>query len=114
MFVKNESIQPTQCGVGVTMKVLGRGGILMMVEVTFKKGAEGALHSHLHEQVSYISNGSFEFNLNGNKQIIKKGDSIYIPSNVPHGTLALEEDSIIVDIFTPQREDFLNEELGGE
>jgi len=79
----------------------------MMVEVTFKKGAIGELHSHPHEQVSYIANGSFEFNINENKQIIKKGDSIYIPSNEPHSALALEEGSIIVDIFTPQREDFL-------
>ena len=107
VFVENESIQPIPCGIGVTRKVLGRGGSLMMVEVTFKKGAEGVLHFHPHEQVSYIANGSFEFNLNGNKRIVKKGDSIYIPSNEPHNALALEEDSIIVDIFTPQREEFL-------
>lgn len=107
MFVKNRSIQSEPCETGVTRKILGRGGKLMMVEVTFKKGAIGELHSHPHEQVSYIANGSFEFNINENKQIIKKGDSIYIPSNEPHSALALEEDSIIVDIFTPQREDFL-------
>jgi len=105
--VKNESVKSTACGTGVTRKILGRGGKLMMVEVTFKGGAIGALHSHPHEQVSYIANGSFEFDINENKQVVKKGDSIYIPTNEPHSALALEEGSIIVDIFTPQREEFL-------
>ena len=108
MFVLNNSLNPTAVGEGVTRKILGAGGTMMMVEVTFKKGAEGAIHAHVHEQVSYIANGSFEFNLNGNKQTVEKGDSIYIPSNELHGVLALEDDSIILDVFTPQREDFLN------
>ena len=81
VFVKNESVKSTACGT--------------------------ALHSHTHEQVSYIANGSFEFDINENKQVVKKGDSIYIPTNEPHSALALEEGSIIVDIFTPQREEFL-------
>ena len=107
MFVLNNSVNPTDLGQGVTRKILASAGTLMMVEVTFKKGAEGAVHGHVHEQASYIVNGSFEFNLNGNKQHVKKGDSIYIPTNEMHGVLALEDDSIILDIFTPQREDFL-------
>ncbi len=107
MFVKNNSLEPTVCGEGVTRKILGTGGTMMMVEVTFKKGSVGTVHTHPHEQVSYISKGSFEFNLDGDKQVIKTGDSVYIPPNIPHGVTALEEDSIIVDVFTPQREDFL-------
>lgn len=107
MFVKNSEVQPDACGEGVARKVLGAGGKLMLVEVTFKKGAKGAVHTHPHEQVSYIVNGSFEFDLNGNKQIVSNGDSIYIPSNEPHSTVALEDGSVIVDVFTPQREDFL-------
>ena len=107
MFVKNESVQSDPAGTGVTRKILGRGGKLMLVEFSFKKGGIGALHSHPHEQVGYVVNGSFEFNLNDNKQVVKKGDSVYIPSDTPHSALALEEDSIMVDVFTPQREDFL-------
>jgi quercetin dioxygenase-like cupin family protein len=107
MFALNDSIESTFAGEGATRKILGRGGTMMMVEVTFKKGAEGAIHKHVHEQVSYIVEGSFEFNLNGDKRIVKKGDSIYIPSDVLHGVISLEENSIILDVFTPQREDFL-------
>jgi quercetin dioxygenase-like cupin family protein len=107
MFAFNEEIQETFAGEGATRKILGMGGSMMMVEVTFKKGAAGAIHKHVHEQVSYIVEGSFEFNLNGDKKTVKKGDSIYIQSDELHGVVALEESSIILDVFTPQREDFL-------
>ncbi len=106
MFSKNDDTQSTPCGEGVSRKILGRGGNMMVVEVTFQKGATGASHSHPHEQASYIAKGSFEFVVDGEKEMLNQGDSIYIPSNAEHGCKALE-DSIIVDVFTPQREDFL-------
>lgn len=107
MFVNGEKTEAIQVDEGVTRKLLGRGGSMMMTEVSFKKDAIGSIHSHMHEQVSYIVQGSFEFNMDGNVQKVVKGDSIYIPANTLHGVRALEDDSIILDIFTPQREDFL-------
>lgn len=106
MIVKNESVKREPLGSGVSRKILARGGNLMMVEVAFEKGGIGAVHSHPHEQISYIHSGSFEFELDGRKEIVRVGDTVYVPTNVPHGVVALEE-SIIVDIFSPQREDFL-------
>ena len=77
-----------------------------MVEVNFIKGAVGEIHAHVHEQISYIIKGSFQLNIEGKKEIIKAGDTFYIKPNALHGVLALE-DSTILDVFTPQREDFL-------
>lgn len=107
MFVQGNAVEPVDAEEGVRRKLLSRGGGLMMTEVTFRKGAIGAIHSHPHEQISYIVQGSFAFHLNGMEQIVKKGDSIYVPSSTPHGVTALEEHSIILDVFTPQREDFV-------
>ena len=107
MFVKNQFIKPVQAGDGVNRKLLAADGSLMMTEVCFQEGAVGVIHSHPHEQVSYIVSGSFEFNLNGMKQVIQIGDSVYVPTDIPHGVIALEDNSIILDIFTPQRQDFL-------
>ncbi|WP_406603204.1 cupin domain-containing protein [Neobacillus dielmonensis] len=107
LFVFGKETEAVNAGEGAERKLLGRGGSMMMTEVTFKLGAVGAIHSHPHEQISYIVQGSFEFDLNGKKQKVEKGDSIYIPSNTLHGVKALEENSVILDIFTPQREDFL-------
>ena len=106
MFVDGSTVQPVEAESGVKRKLLSRGGALMMTEVTFEKGAVGAIHSHPHEQISYIVQGSFEFHLDGQLQIVKKGDSIYVPSDKPHGVTALEEKSVILDVFTPQREEF--------
>jgi len=106
-FGLNEKIEREDLGGGVSRKILNYGGNVMMVEVTMKKGGVGSVHTHPHEQISYIAEGSFEFNVDGVKQVVKKGDSLYVASNVPHGTLSLEEGSIIVDVFCPIREDFL-------
>ena len=92
---------------GVTRKILKYGGKLMLVEVTMPKGGTGSAHKHPHEQISYIARGSFEFTVGAEKQVVKAGDSLYVASNVEHGTRSLEDGSIVVDIFTPIREDFL-------
>ncbi len=106
MFVYNSEAKIQNCGDGVSRKILGMGGSLMMVEVTFRKGGVGTPHTHVHEQVSYVVKGSFTFTLNGESRTVRAGDSIYIPSGAEHGTVALE-DSVILDVFTPIREDFL-------
>lgn len=90
---------------GMKRRILAYGGGLMTVEVHFAKGVVGNLHQHIHEQIAYCIKGSFEFEVSGEKRIIKAGDTIWMPKDSMHGAVALE-DSILLDIFTPQREDF--------
>ena len=78
----------------------------MVCELHFQKGAVGNLHSHPHEQCTYIISGKFEFNINGVKKILGPGDSTYKEPGVVHGAVCLEE-GMLIDIFTPAREDFL-------
>jgi len=106
MVVKCEDIIFEDLGDGVSRKVLAHDGGMMLVEVTFKKGSVGAQHQHPHEQVSYVLSGQFEYTVDGKSYILKKGDSYYVPPEAMHGVTALE-DSLILDVFTPQREDFL-------
>ena len=44
--------------------------------------------------------------MDGKKQILNAGDSYYVKPDTRHGVKALE-DAAILDVFTPQREDFL-------
>jgi quercetin dioxygenase-like cupin family protein len=90
----------------VSRKIRAHDGSLMIVEVIFKSGAIGSEHRHVHEQVSYCLAGEFEFTVEGRTSRLRSGDSVYIPSSALHGTVCLSEGRLL-DIFTPQREDFL-------
>jgi quercetin dioxygenase-like cupin family protein len=78
----------------------------MMVCLRFLKGAVGALHHHVHRQVSYVESGSFEITIDGKTTTLQKGDCFFVSPNLVHGVVALE-DATLIDIFTPAREDFL-------
>lgn len=88
-------------------KIKAHDGSLMLVEVTFENGAEGAAHTHEHEQATYCLEGEFEFTIGEEIKSISVGDTIYIPSNVVHGCKLKSERGKLLDIFTPQREEFL-------
>jgi quercetin dioxygenase-like cupin family protein len=79
----------------------------MLVEVHFKKGGIGSPHEHEgHEQISYVLSGSFEAIVGTEKKILRAGDGFVAEKNVLHGLTALE-DSVVLDVFTPIRADFL-------
>lgn len=91
---------------GVQRKILGHDDQVMMVLVRFEKGAVGSLHHHVHRQISYIESGSFEVSIDGQKQILEKGDCFFVAPDLVHGVVALEAGTL-VDVFTPARMDFL-------
>ncbi len=72
---------------------------------TIKAGAKLPEHHHPHEQLSYLTEGTFEFTLEGKTEIVTPGKLVVIPSNAVHSGRAIT-DCIIVDIFQPVREDY--------
>ena len=68
-------------------------------------GAELPEHAHVHEQVTNLLEGEFEFVLGGETMLLRPGLSVAIPSNVPHSGRALTRCRIL-DVFSPVREDF--------
>ena len=106
MYVKIAGVEATDLGEGVTRKILASGGTMMTVQFSFDKGAVGTPHTHVHEQVGYVLQGRFELTLGNDKTTLEAGDTYYVPSNTVHGVVALE-DGVLLDVFTPQRQDFL-------
>ena len=107
MFVENKNIPSPDLGGGVTRKVLSYSKNLMTVELHFDKGAVGAPHSHPHEQIGEISSGRLVYQEDGcEDKILGTGDTYYVAPNVVHGVQILE-DTKLLDIFTPMREDFV-------
>lgn len=95
-------------GGGITRRILAYNGGLMTVEVGFQDGAIGTLHSHPHEQITYVVEGEFEFTVGDVKKIVKAGDTLYKEPNILHGCICLKAGKLL-DIFTPIREDFINQ-----
>lgn len=107
MHIKNSDIVLENISEGVSRKILSYSDKLMSVELNFQKNAVGAMHKHPHEQITYVISGKVCYQEEGKPDAIMiTGDSYYIPPNSMHGMIALE-DSKILDIFTPVREDFL-------
>lgn len=107
MFTENKNVPSTDLGGGVTRKVLSYSENLMAVELHFEKGAVGAKHSHPHEQIGYIVSGKLVYQEEGcEDKELATGDTYYVKPDAVHGILVLE-DTVLLDIFTPMRKDFV-------
>ena len=79
--------------------------------VSLEENVVVPLHSHPHEQWTYMLEGQMEFTLEGETQLLLPGMGAYIPSNALHGARAVTFCKVI-DVFTPVREDY--RELGSK
>lgn len=70
------------------------------------KGAEIPEHHHVSEQITYIIKGKVRVFSGGKEWIVKAGEVIHFPSNLPHRFEALE-DTIDIDVFSPPRKDWI-------
>ncbi len=94
--------------------LLGRrlitGERMMLAHVYLKKGSIVPLHHHDNEQLTYVLEGTLKFWIgseDGDEVVVRSGEVLVIPSNVPHKAEALE-DTLDVDIFCPPRQDWLD------
>jgi quercetin dioxygenase-like cupin family protein len=90
---------------GLRRQVMSYSPSMMLVRHTMIAGWVGARHSHPHEQLVYIVRGRIRFQHPGGIFDVGSGDSFLVPGNVEHQASALE-DSEVLDIFTPMREDY--------
>ncbi|MEI7472116.1 MAG: cupin domain-containing protein [Chitinophagaceae bacterium] len=106
VFIEDSSIKWEQMDSSIKRKVMAWNENLMLVKVKFDKGGVGALHQHHHSQISHIESGKFEIEIGGVKKVLSAGDVFYIPSNILHGAVCLEE-GVLIDVFNPMRDDFI-------
>ena len=93
-------------GEGIQRQVYGYDDRIMMVKVKFEKGAVGVLHQHPHTQISYVESGVFQATIAGEEKVLQQGDGFYVPPGAVHGVVC-RESGVLVDVFSPHREDFL-------
>jgi quercetin dioxygenase-like cupin family protein len=85
------------------------GHDVMVARILLKKGGIVPLHSHVNEQVTYVLEGALRFTIDGRDVVVRAGDVLTIPPNLPHAVEALE-DTVDLDIFNPPRADWINKD----
>lgn len=80
---------------------------VMLARLLLRKGCVVPLHSHVNEQLSMIFSGALKFWIDGKELVVRGGEVLTIPPNMPHQAEALE-DTTGIDVFHPPRADWLN------
>jgi len=108
LFVWNEL--PREKVTDVIGRRLVAGERSMLAHLYMDKGAVVPRHSHDNEQFTYILKGALRFRLGAEGEeeiIVREGQVLHIPSNLPHSAEALE-DTVDLDVFTPVRQDWID------
>jgi len=100
------AIPVEQIAEGVTRQLLS-GDRLMVCRLTLAARTVTAIHTHVHEQMTLVERGRADFFVEGRKHTAKAGDVLLFPSGIQHGATMLDEEVVLIDIFSPPREDFL-------
>ena len=108
MFRNSKPDGHTEVIEGVHLKTLIYGNRTLMVEVKFDKGAVIPSHGHPHEQTGYMISGKLEFVIDGKNIIANPGDSWSIPGDVEHSATSIDEETVVIEVFSPVREDYLS------
>jgi quercetin dioxygenase-like cupin family protein len=85
------------------------GRKIMACRLRFDPFVVTPAHRHPHEQMTFVIQGKVKFTLDSKERIVSAGDVLHFPSNYWHGATMLDEEVVLIDIFSPIREDFLND-----
>ncbi len=83
------------------------GENLMLSYLEMADGATIPLHDHPHEQGGMLLEGRLQFTLGEETRIVEAGSMFIIPPNVPHKVTAIDGPALVLDVFSPVREDYV-------
>ena len=101
-FVNWQEVSAFEMVPGLEIRpVLGEN--TMVTFVHFAPNTVVPVHWHDEEQITFVVDGEFEFEVGGEKRIVGRGEAILIPPNVPHGARTYDGTCLEVDVFHPPR-----------
>lgn len=101
-----DSIPKQPLGSGIVRQMI-HGERLMVCRLTIAPGTVTNAHEHVHEQMTMVERGRVRFVLGSEERVFGAGDVLFFPSGFRHGAMMLDEEVVLIDIFTPVRQDFL-------
>jgi quercetin dioxygenase-like cupin family protein len=102
------TIPRQQIGAGITRQMI-YGERLMICRLTLAPGTITTAHEHVHEQMTIVEKGRVRFVLGTEEKVFGPGDVLLFPGGFWHGATMLDEEVVLIDIFTPIREEFLED-----
>ena len=82
------------------------GEHLMLSYLEMDADAEVPLHSHPHEQGGMLLSGRLQLTIGEETRTVEAGSMFLIPPNVPHRAVAVGIPCVVLDVFSPVREDY--------
>jgi quercetin dioxygenase-like cupin family protein len=104
-FIDPEELPAKDIAPGAQIRV-AYGERIMLSFVRIAAGATVPRHSHPHEQGGICLEGTLEFTIAGETQVVRKGQGWMIPGGVPHAVKALDAAAVALDIFYPHRDEY--------
>ena len=95
---------------GVQRRILAHDSTVMLVLYRIAPGSRFAMHTHPHVQSGTVLQGGGQFQVGKETWTLRVGSSYTLPPNVPHELRANPDTpTVVLDVFTPRREEFLHE-----
>jgi quercetin dioxygenase-like cupin family protein len=101
-----ESIPVDHVASGIERQMIW-GDQLMVCRLKIAPRTVTAVHQHPHEQITLVERGTVRFVVEGQERISSPGDVLHFPPHCRHGATMLDEEVVLIDIFSPVREEFL-------
>ena len=104
-FIDIARVPPIEPAPGCRMRT-PYGEHLMLSHLEMDEGAIVPMHRHPHEQGGMLLRGTLRLTIGDETRECKPGDMFLIPPNVMHGAVAVGGPALVLDVFSPVREDY--------
>jgi quercetin dioxygenase-like cupin family protein len=101
-FVRVEDLDPLVAVPGLEFRPVTTDTVMTNF-VTFEPDAPAPMHHHVEQQIAIVLSGELSFTVGDETRVMRAGDCVVIPPNVPHGGVAGPEGCTALDVFTPPR-----------
>jgi quercetin dioxygenase-like cupin family protein len=104
-YFRTDELPAAEMLPGVTRRAVHLDDV-MITFFDFEPGAVVPEHHHPHQQITWIVSGAMEFDLDGEKRVLRAGDGVLIPPDAPHSAGILDEPCRALDAWHPVRDDY--------
>lgn len=101
-WLELDDIDPIRFAQGLTFRpVLGKDALVNFV--SYEPNTIVPRHSHVEEQFTFVIDGEFEFECDGETRTLRRGSVVHIPGGVPHAARTYDSSCFQIDVFSPPR-----------